>query len=136
MQIFVFLWPMWNQEQGSLSDSRTFQSQGGGKGGKQRKHKKKHAILAFKPLLKEIRLQNLTLSESFSEALTPKLWNKIKTHAAKTYRNGAKLHYIPPYGFIKNLQLIHLRENHVKITGKNKVDNIIWAKLCSLIGQK
>ena len=29
----------------------------------------------------------------------------------------------PPYGFIKNLQLIHLRQSHVKFTGKNKVGN-------------
>ena len=28
MQIFVFFWPMWCQEQSGLSDSRTFQPQG------------------------------------------------------------------------------------------------------------
>ena len=41
------------------------------RGVKQKKHEKKHGILAFKPLLQEIRLKNL--SERFSEALTSKL---------------------------------------------------------------
>ena len=41
-----------------------------------------------------------------------------------------------PYGFIKNLQQIHVRDSHMKFTGKNKVGNTTWAKLCSLIGQK
>ena len=52
------------------SDSRTSQPQGGGGGG--RKHKK---------------------IKKKSEALTSKLWNKI-IHAAKAYRNGAKLNHI------------------------------------------
>ena len=51
------------------SDSRTSQPQGGGGGRKQKKIIKK------------------------SEALTSKLWNKI-IHAAKAYRNGAKLNHI------------------------------------------
>ena len=51
------------------SDSRTSQPHGGGGGRKQKKIIKK------------------------SEALTSKLWNKI-IHAAKAYRNGAKLNHI------------------------------------------
>ena len=43
---------MWHEEQSGLSDSRTFQPQGGG-GLKQKKYKKKHKILAYKPLLQE-----------------------------------------------------------------------------------
>ena len=35
------------------------------------------------------------LAERFSEALTSKIWNK-KIHAAKAYRNGAKLNYVHP----------------------------------------
>ena len=42
----------------------------------------------------------------------------------------------PLYGFIKNLWQIHLRDSHMKFTGKNKVSNTTRAKLCSLIGQK
>ena len=50
MQIFAFPQPMWRRERSSLSDSRTFQPQR--RGGKlNEKHKKKHEILAFKPLL-------------------------------------------------------------------------------------
>ena len=129
MQIFVFLWPIWHQEQSSLSDSWTFQSHWV----KQKKHTKKHGSLTFKPLLQEIQLKNL--SESFSKALTFKLWNK-KMHAAETYRNGAKLNYIYPYGFLTNIWLIHPREGHVKFMGEKKANNTKWAKLHSLIGQK
>ena len=80
--------------------------------------------------------QKTWLSESFFEAVTSKLWNK-KIHAAKTYRNGAKLNYIyTPIVLLKMFWLIHLRESHVKFTGKNKVSNTMWAKLHSLIGQQ
>ena len=41
-----------------------------------------------------------------------------------------------PYGFIKNLGQIHLRDSHVKFTGKNKVGYTTWAKLRDLIDQK
>ena len=41
------------------------------RGAKQKKQEKKHEILAFKPILQEIRLKNL--SERFSKALTSKL---------------------------------------------------------------
>ena len=53
-----------------------------------------------------------------------------------TEMEGIEL-YSPPYGFTKNLWQIHLRENHVKLTGKNTVGNgITWAKLRGLNGQK
>ena len=48
-------------------------------------------------------------------------------------RNSIKL---IPYGFIKNLQQIYLREKHMNFTGKNKVGKTTWAKLRGLIGQK
>ena len=81
--------------------------------------------MAFKPLLQEIQLKPWLL-ERVSEALTSKLWNK-NIHAVEAYRNGAKLNYVHPYDFIKNLWQIYL---------KNKVGNTTWAKLCGLIGQK
>ena len=56
MQVFVFL-----QEQSGLSDSGTFQPQEV----KQNKHEKKYENLAFKSLLQEIRLKNLTISKIF-----------------------------------------------------------------------
>ena len=56
MQIFVFLQPMWCQEWSGLSGVWTFQPQGG----LNRKKKKKHEVLVFKPLLQEIWLKNLT----------------------------------------------------------------------------
>ena len=39
------------------------------------------------------------LAERYSEALTSKLWNKKKIHAAEAYRNGAKLNYVHPLWF-------------------------------------
>ena len=39
-----------------------------------------------------------------------------KIHAAEAYRNGL---YSLPQAFIKNLQLIHLKESHMKFTGKD-----------------
>ena len=57
------------------SDSRTSQPQGGGGGGGGKRKKKQKKIIKK------------------SEALTSKLWNKI-IHAAKAYRNGAKLNHI------------------------------------------
>ena len=87
MQIFVFLQPMWCQEQRSLFDFRTFQPQG--------VKQKKHEILAFKPLLQKIRLKKLTIRKI--------LWitniyalNWKKRHAAEAYRNEGKLNYVHP----------------------------------------
>ena len=37
---------------------------------------------------------------------------------------------------IKNLWQIDSKDRHVEFTGKNKVTNTMWAKLCGLIGQK
>ena len=72
MQIFVFLQPMWRQEQSGLSDSGTLQPQGI----KQEKHEKKHEIFAFKLLLEEIQLKNLTIRKIFKKKkkyMLPKL---------------------------------------------------------------
>ena len=52
---------MLGQERSGLSDSRTSQPQRV----KQEKHKKKHENLAFKPLLQEIQLKNLTIRKLF-----------------------------------------------------------------------
>ena len=76
------------------------------------------------------------LAERFSEALTSKLWNKKNTCCRSLQKWSEIELYSSPYGFIKNLPQIHLRDNHVKFTGKNKVGNTTWEKLRSLIGQK
>ena len=75
--------------------------------------------MAFKPLLQEIRLKNW-LSESFSEALTSKLWNKQKYMLPKLTEMERNWITFTPYGFIKNLRLIHQRESHMRFTGKMK----------------
>ena len=72
---------MWRQERSGLSAPRTFQPQGGIK---QKKHVKKREILAFKPLLQEIWLKNLTSRKIF--------WK----NNTEVYQNGAKLNYIHP----------------------------------------
>ena len=78
------------------------------------------------------------LAETFSEVLTSKLCNKKKyvlpklTEMEQNWLNSSSA----PYGFIKNLQQSHLRDSHVKFTGKNMVGNTTWAKLRGLIGQK
>ena len=66
------------------SDSRTSQPPGGGGGGWKKKKKKKKGGGGGRKQKKIIKK---------SEALTSKLWNKI-IHAAKAYRNGAKLNHI------------------------------------------
>ena len=63
------------------------------------------------------------LSERFSEALTSKLWSKKNTCCQSLWKWSEIGLYSPLYGFIKNLQQIHLRDGHVKFTGKNKVSN-------------
>ena len=39
------------------------------------------------------------------------------------------------YVFMRNLWQIHLKDSHVKFTGKNKVSNTTWAKLRGLISK-
>ena len=58
---FLFLQSVWCQERSGLSTSRTFHPQGV----KQKRHVKKHEILAFKPLLQNIQLKNLTSRKIF-----------------------------------------------------------------------
>ena len=52
-------------------------------GVKQKKHKKKHENLVFKPLLQEIWLKNLTIRKLFWSSK----FSKKKKHATKSYRN-------------------------------------------------
>ena len=92
MQIFVFLQPMWLQERSSLSASRKFQPQGGSK---QEKHIKKHEILAFKPLLEEIWLKNLSSRKIF-QSLTSNLWNKKKIYCRSLPKWSEIELYSPP----------------------------------------
>ena len=94
------------------------------RGGKQKKHVKN---MKFWPYNKRSDWKT-SLAERFSEALTSKLWNK------KKYCQNWII--FTPYGLIKNLLQIHSRDSHMKFTGKNKVGNTTWTKLCGLIGRK
>ena len=58
------------------------------KGIKQKKHKKKHEIVAFKFLLQEIQLKNL--SQRFPEDLTSKPWNKKSWSSQKSLTDPSK----------------------------------------------
>ena len=56
------------------------------------------------------------LSARFSEALTSKLWNEKKRHAAECYRNGAKLNYVkPPMVLSKFFNDLSMRNSGEKI---------------------
>ena len=94
------------------------------RGGKQKKHVKN---MKFWPYNKRSDWKT-SLAERFSEALTSKLWNK------KKYCQNWII--FTPYGLIKNLLQIHSRDSHMEFTGKNKVGNTTWTKLCGLIGRK
>ena len=76
MQIFVFLQPMRHQEErSSLSDSRTFQSQGWGGRGVNRKNMRKNMTfcpLALKTLIARDMIEKTRLAKRFSEAVTSK----------------------------------------------------------------
>ena len=114
MQIFVFLQPMWRQEGSALSDSITLQPQGGLNKKNMRKNMK------FWPLNFYYNRSNwkIWLPEKFSDALTSKLWNKKNTCCGNLQKWSEVELYSPSYGFIKNLQQIHLRDSHMKFTGK------------------
>ena len=94
------------------------------RGGKQKKHVKN---MKFWPYNKRSDWKT-SLAERFSEALTSKLWNK------KKYCQNWII--CTTYGLIKNLLQIHSRDSHMEFTGKNKVGNTTWTKLCGLIGRK
>ena len=83
MQIFVFLQPMWRQERSGLSDSGTLQPQGI----KQEKHEKKHEIFAFKLLLEEIQLKNLTIR---------KIFKKKKNTCCRILQKWSEIELYPP----------------------------------------
>ena len=98
-------------------------------GVKQKKHKKNHEILAFKPLLQEIWLKNLTSRKIFFEIK--------KNTSCRSLQKWSEIElYSPLYGFIKIFWEIQLRDSHMKFMGKNKVGNTTWAKSHGLIGQK
>ena len=68
MQIFVFLQPMWHKGKEDVFLILEHSSlRNGGRGGEKKKktHKKKHEILAFKPLLQETQLKNPTIRKIF-----------------------------------------------------------------------
>ena len=104
------------------------------RGVKEKKHKK-HKILAFKPILQEIQMKNLTSRKIFWST-NIKFWNKKNTYCRSLPKWSKIELYSPPYGMIKNLWQIHSRNRHMEFTGKNKVGNTTWAKLHGLIGQK
>ena len=74
--------------------------------------------MAFKPLLQEVWFKNL--SESFSKALTSKLWNKKKYMLQKLTEMERNWIIFTPYGFIKYLQLIHVIGEPHEIHWKKK----------------
>ena len=94
------------------------------RGGKQKKHVKNMKFWSYNKRSN----WKTSLAERFSEALTSKLWNK------KKYCQNWII--FTPYGLIKNLLQIHSRDSHMEFTGKNKVGNTTWTKLCGLIGRK
>ena len=76
------------------------------------KQKEKREILAFKPLLQEIWLKNLTSRKIF-EALTSKLWNKKKYILSKLTEMEQNWIIFTPYSLIKNLWQVHSRDSHM-----------------------
>ena len=72
------------------------------------------------------------LAERFSEALTSKLWNKKNTCCQSLQKWSQIELYSLPYGFIKNLRQIQLRDSHVKFKGKTKVGNYHMSKITRL----
>ena len=120
---------MWHQEWSSFSASRVL-------GGLNRKNTRKN--MKFWPLNSYYKRSDwkIWLAERFSEALTSKLWSKKNTCCWSLQKWSEIELCSPSYGFIKNLQQIHLRDSQMKFTGKNKISNTTWTKLCGLIGQK
>ena len=107
------------------------------RGVKQKKYEKKYEILAFKLLIQEIRLKNLTSKTIFWSSNNLNLEIKKKKKSYRSLQKWSEIElYSHPYGFIKNLRQIHLKDSFVKFTGKIKVSNTTWAKLRGLIDQK
>ena len=71
------------------------------RGVKEKKHKK-HKILAFKPILQEIQMKNLTSRKIFWST-NIKFWNKKNTYCRSLPKWSKIELYSPPYGMIKNL---------------------------------
>lgn len=86
-------------------------------GVKQKKHKKKHENLVFKPLLQEIWLKNLTIRKLFWSSK----FSKRKKHATKSYRNWiSKLNYVQPTIILSKIFDIHLQDSHRKFLDQMK----------------
>ena len=66
-------------------------------------------------------LNRVVISESFSKALTSKLWNKKNTWCQNLQKLKKNWIITAPYGSIKSIWLIHLREGHTKFMGKIKL---------------
>ena len=116
MQIFVFLQPMCRQERSVFSDYRTFLSQGGSTKQNMRKNMK---FWPLNPYYKRSDWKTW-LAERISEALTSNFSNKKNTCCRSLQKWREIELYSPPYGFIKNLRQIQLRNSHMKFTGKKK----------------
>ena len=131
MQIFVFLHPMWfrNEMVFLILEHSSLR-------GLNKKNARKN--MTFWPLNSYYKRSDWKtwLAERFSEALTFKLWNKKKKKymLPKLIKMERNWIIFIPHGFIKNLWQIHLRNSCVKFTGKYKVGNATWARLCGLIG--
>ena len=95
------------------------------RGVKLKKHVKKHEILALNPYYKRSNWKTWP-SQIFSEALTFNLWKNKKKMLPKFTGMEENGILFTPYSFIKNLQQIHLRESHMKFTGKIHVIKIMW----------
>ena len=65
MQIFVFLWPFFGLYDVRKEAILLILENSSPRAVKQKKHKKKHEILAFQPLLQDIRSKNLTERKLF-----------------------------------------------------------------------
>ena len=130
IQFFVFLQPLWHQERRGLSDSKTFQPQGiggrGRRGGVNRENMRKN--MKFWPLNPYYKRSDWKTwpSQIFSEALTFNLWKNNKKMLPKFTEMEENRILFTPYSFIKNLRQIHLRESHMKFTGKIHVIKIMW----------
>ena len=86
---------------------------------KQKKYVKNVKFWPLNPYYKRSDWKTL-LAESFSEALTSKLWNKKKYILPKLTEMERNWIIFTPYGTIKNLWQIHSRDCHVEFTAKIK----------------
>ena len=101
---------MRREERSNLSDSKIFQPKGNQT---VKTKKKKHTVLPINSYYQRSDWKTW-LSERSSEALTSKFWNKTKYMLVKLTKMKRNWIIFPPFGFIKNLWQIHLRDSHGK----------------------